>query len=86
MEKMYVGTTMFILCTQCIVMMLPATVFAVQPRSTYFSLSCTAKKQQKEVKKKEKGGKQEKKGEKQENRGEKLPEVKQTISKESGKS
>ena len=33
-----IQTTLFILSTQRIVMILPATVFAVQPRSTYFSV------------------------------------------------
>lgn len=41
---------MFILCTQCIVMMLPATVFAVQPRSTYFSVLVATKKKEKQKK------------------------------------
>ena len=35
---------MFILCTQCIVMMLPATMFAV-PRSTYHSVVIQEKKE-----------------------------------------
>ena len=47
-----IQTTLFILSTQCIVMILPATVFAVQPRSTYFSVVVQPRKRRKKQEKK----------------------------------